>query len=445
MHIESTSDSVEILVVEDSPTQAQRLQHILVRCGYKVTLASNGVEALETMRSRLPTLIISDVVMPQMDGYELCRHVKSDRRLRHLPVILVTAISDPGDVIRGLECRADNFVLKPYDERYLLGRVQFVLLNREMEHNQITAMGVEIFFNGQRHFITADRLQILNLLLSTYDAAIQRNRELALAQEELNRSNLRLKSANEELESFSYSVSHDLRAPLRHIHGYVGLLKKLAAEQLPDAGRRYLENISSATTEMGRLIDDLLAFSRMGRAEMINTPIRLDAMVQEVIQSLEMAIQGRNIVWKIAPLPRVEGDPSMLKQVLVNLISNALKYSRQRDPAIIEIGFGGEEDGRAIIFVRDNGAGFDMQYADKLFGVFQRLHRADEFEGTGIGLATVRRIIDRHGGRTWAEGVLNQGAVFYFTLKSGSGLASEVKPANDTSRSNGHTKENSAC
>jgi light-regulated signal transduction histidine kinase (bacteriophytochrome) len=247
----------------------------------------------------------------------------------------------------------------------------------------------------------------------------------------LNRSNSRLKSANQELESFSYSVSHDLRAPLRHIHGYVGLLKKLAAEQLPETARRYLENISSATTEMGRLIDDLLAFSRMGRADMINTPIHLEAMVRETIQSLEMADQGRNIVWKISPLPRVEGDPSMLKQVLVNLIGNALKYSRGRDPAIIEAGFAGEEDGRAIIFVRDNGAGFDMQYADKLFGVFQRLHRADEFEGTGIGLATVRRIIDRHGGRTWAEGVLNQGAAFYFTLKTRADFVPGAKSGND--------------
>jgi light-regulated signal transduction histidine kinase (bacteriophytochrome) len=169
--------------------------------------------------------------------------------------------------------------------------------------------------------------------------------------------------------------------------------------------------------EMGQLIDDLLAFSRMGRVEMIEDSVALDGLLREILRGLEMAVQGRNIEWQIAPLPPVVGDASLLRQVLANLVGNAVKYTRPRDPARIEIGCAGEEDGRIIFFVRDNGAGFDMQYADKLFGVFQRLHRAEDFEGTGIGLATVRRIISRHGGRTWAEGVLNQGATFYFTLK----------------------------
>jgi PAS domain S-box-containing protein len=226
-----------------------------------------------------------------------------------------------------------------------------------------------------------------------------------------------LEDANRELESFAYSVSHDLRAPLRHVQGYVEMLAKATDGKLSEKAHRYMKTIADASIDMSNLIDDLLAFSRMGRTEMIETPLLLNDLVDDTVGALEMATQGRNISWKIAPLPEVYGDRSMLKQVLANLIENAVKYTRFRDPAEIEVGCAGEEDGRVVFFVRDNGAGFDMQYTHKLFGVFQRLHRADEFEGTGIGLAIVRRIIGRHGGRTWAEGAVNQGATFYFTLK----------------------------
>jgi PAS domain S-box-containing protein len=227
-----------------------------------------------------------------------------------------------------------------------------------------------------------------------------------------------LEAANKELEAFSYSVSHDLRAPLRHVQGYVDMLGREAGSQLSENGRRYMKTIEDASREMGVLIDNLLEFSRMGRAQMAETSVSLDGLVQESIQSLEMTTRGRNIVWKTPPLPAVQGDRAMLRQVLANLLGNAVKYSRPRDPAEIEVGCDGTEDGRVILFVRDNGVGFDPQYVHNLFGVFQRLHRADEFEGTGIGLANVRRIIARHGGRTWAEGAVDQGATFYFTLKT---------------------------
>lgn len=226
-----------------------------------------------------------------------------------------------------------------------------------------------------------------------------------------------LEAANKELESFSYSISHDLRAPLRHIHGYIEMLKANQG-QLSEKSVRYMKVISDASQEMSQLIDDLLAFSRMGRAGMRETAVDLDLMVRQTLHSLEMATRDRNIVWKISPLPPGMGDPAMLKQVFSNLIGNAVKYTRHRDPAEIEIGCDGEENGHPILFVRDNGAGFNMRYAHKLFGVFQRLHRAEEFEGTGIGLASVRRILTRHGNRIWAEGEVQKGATFYFTLKS---------------------------
>jgi PAS domain S-box-containing protein len=227
-----------------------------------------------------------------------------------------------------------------------------------------------------------------------------------------------LDAANKELEAFSYSVSHDLRAPLRHVQGYVEMLEREAGGKLSESGRRYMQTIADASREMGVLIDDLLAFSRMGRAQMAETAVSLSGLVQESIQSLEMATRGRNIVWTLPQLPAVQGDPAMLRLALTNLLSNALKFTRPRDPAQIEIGSSGTDDGRIILFVCDNGVGFDPQYGHKLFGVFQRLHRADEFEGTGIGLANVRRIIARHGGRTWAEGAVGKGATFYFTLKA---------------------------
>ena len=224
-----------------------------------------------------------------------------------------------------------------------------------------------------------------------------------------------LKEANQELEAFSYSVSHDLRAPLRHINGFVDLLTENYTEALPEKGKHYLEVIVSASRHMGSLIDDLLQFSRTGRQEMIQTNLDLNVVLQEVFNLMEQEIKDRNIEWNIAELPKVKGDHSLLRMVLYNLLSNAIKFSKSRETTQIQIGF--LDTGiEYTIFIRDNGAGFDMRYAHKLFGVFQRLHTTKEFEGTGIGLANVRRIILRHGGRVWAESKINEGAVFYFTL-----------------------------
>ena len=222
--------------------------------------------------------------------------------------------------------------------------------------------------------------------------------------------------ANKELEAFAYSVSHDLRAPLRHIDGFVELLQKRIATQLDKQSQHYMATIADSAKRMGVLIEDLLSFSRMGRNEMSKSQVDLGALVQDVIREFKPETEGRNIAWQIGPLPQIIGDRAMLRIVLVNLISNALKFTRSRAQAEIEIGCMPDQDQKIIVFVRDNGVGFDMQYADKLFGVFQRLHRPDEFEGTGIGLANVHRIINRHGGRTWAEAKIDHGATFYFSI-----------------------------
>jgi PAS domain S-box-containing protein len=225
-----------------------------------------------------------------------------------------------------------------------------------------------------------------------------------------------LEAANKELEAFAYSVSHDLRAPLRHIDGFMEILQSKIAANLDEQGRHYMDIISDSAKHMGTLIDDLLSFSRMGRNEMSKMQVDIEKLVQEVIREFNPETEGRTIKWQISALPVVTGDKAMLRIVFVNLISNALKFTRKTELAEIEIGFTKDKETGTVIFVRDNGVGFDQNYANKLFGVFQRLHRADEFEGTGIGLANVRRIIARHGGRTWAEGKLNQGATFYFSI-----------------------------
>ncbi len=226
----------------------------------------------------------------------------------------------------------------------------------------------------------------------------------------------RLKAANKELEAFAYSVSHDLRAPLRHIIGFLELLGKCAGIALDAESRHYMNNICDAAKKMGLLIEDLLSFSRMGRNAMSVRQVELEPLVRDVIREFEPDTAERDIDWHIGDLPVVGGDASMLRIVFDNLISNALKFTQPRKMAHIEIGTRPGPDSDAVIYVRDNGVGFDMAYVNNLFGVFQRLHRADEFEGTGIGLANVRRIVARHGGRTWAESVPDQGATFFFAL-----------------------------
>jgi len=271
----------------------------------------------------------------------------------------------------------------------------FSAVRRRVEENLIRArdhLEVEVQHRAQRE------LEIESL-----------NRELAKRAGEL-------EAANRELESFAYSVSHDLRAPLRHMVGFSELLQSQTAASFDDKSRRYIRTILDSAKRMGDLIDDLLAFSRIGRAETRKAAVNLEELARDVIAEVGQGAKDRNIVWKIDPLPVCFGDRSMLRIALVNLVSNAVKFTRMRKQAEIEIGCVKVDRQEAELFVKDNGAGFDMRYVDKLFGVFQRLHLREEFEGTGIGLATVQRIITRHGGKVRAEGVVDQGATFYFSV-----------------------------
>jgi len=295
----------------------------------------------------------------------------------------------------------------------------FVLLARENRRRR----GAEEASSKANQALELSVRQRTGQLADALEAHRQAEQEIKKLNEELEKRvverTVQLENANKELEAFSYSVSHDLRAPLRHIDGFAEMLRDDASAVLGERSRRYLETISTSAKRMGTLIDDLLVFSRMGRVEMRQTRFPMDRLVNEVLKEMAGQFKGREIEWDIDSLPEVWADRAMLRQVWVNLLSNAVKFTQPRERAKIQIGCTRTSERELQFSVRDNGVGFEMQYAGKLFGVFQRLHHPEEFGGTGIGLANVRRIVHRHGGRTWAEAKINEGASFYFAVPDG--------------------------
>ena len=748
------SENIRVLIAEDSPTQAEVLKYILEKHNYGVMVAKDGKEALAYLQETKPTIVISDIIMPEMSGYKLCKAIKSNEHTWDIPVILLTSLSRAEDVLDGLECGADNFVTKPYAEDYLIATIDHILANKEIHKIERKTDGVEIKIGGNKRIIKASPQQMLTLLLSTYEAAAQRNIELVRVQDELKMFNVRLEelvthrtaelsaeinvrrsaeqvleaqhalltaminsspdlvifsldnhycytsfnekhreemkqiwkadistgdnildcmtypelrelakqsidralagesfveiqyqkdhniyfefswnpifqhedvvgvtvfisdismrkrseetlrrqterlknlhqmdqdilqaiespeaiaqtalqhlrdmlkchaasvgifdlekqeiqafssnthgnnfkemkihlseelnadmkilqqgkteivenmsgindasaknriftleglqsfisvpllsaqrvygvlnigwedprtftreetdiagevgtqitialeqasllketklyaadlekrvtertaqleAAIKEMETFSYSVSHDLRAPLRHISGFISLFLDNKTSQLTDEELGFLKVISNSAEEMGTLIDALLAFSRLSRTELKKTHLETLPIITQGLQLFEEEIKARKIDIKINPLTETYGDLQFMRQVWINLISNAIKYTGKKEKAIIEIG-SYMENSKTIFSIKDNGAGFNMKYADKLFGLFQRLHKPADFEGIGIGLANINRIITRHGGHCWAEGETDKGATFYFSL-----------------------------
>lgn len=406
-----------ILVVEDSPTQAEQLRFILEKHHYLVTVARNGREALEVMHKSQPDLIISDVIMPEMDGYELCRRIKNHDEVCNIRIILLTSLSDPMDVIRGLECGADNFITKPYDEAYLVSRIGYLLENRYEPQDCAALPELKIVFGGKDFAISSSRHQILDLLLSTYETAILKNKELIRARDELNELNEQLKAANHDLEAFSSTVSHDLRKPLNNIYLSCQTIEMIYENSLDEGCRDYIRYIYNAAESMNKLISTLLEFSSLSSRNISRDQIDLSGMAREILEESRYSEPCRQVSCHVADGVVGNGDKDLLRVVMENLLGNAWKYTRMKNKAEIEFGIM-ELDGSLAYFVRDNGAGFDTSSANKLFTPFQRLHSEKEFEGFGIGLSTVQRIVERHGGRVWAEGEAGKLAVFYFTLNS---------------------------
>jgi len=370
--------SAKLLIVDDESAQMAALCDTLEHEGYVTTGFTSAKEALATLRTQKFDLLLTDLMMPEMDGITLLRAAQQVDG--NLVGIVMTGHGAVDTAVEAMKVGALDYILKPFKLSAILPVLARALSVRwlRMENEELQ----------------------------------QRVRERTAA---LEAANEELEAANKELEAFSYSVSHDLRAPLRAIDGFSKILVADHAPQLSAEAQKLLGTVSANARRMGQLIDDLLAFSRLSHRPISKQRVKAAALVQQVLDELHREREGRQVEVRVEPLPDCMGDPSLLKQVWVNLLSNAFKFTRRRERALIEIGCQEQQDENVYV-VRDNGAGFDMAYVGKLFGVFQRLHRSDEFEGTGAGLAIVQRIIQRHGGRIWVEAALDQGATFYFAL-----------------------------
>jgi signal transduction histidine kinase len=414
---------MNLLIVDDQPTNRKLLRAQLEGEGHRVEEASNGVEALEKLARARFDAVISDILMPSVDGFRLCREIRSSATLdRGMPLVLYTSTySSAGDRQLAEAVGADGYVIKPAPTAVILAAVEEARRRAAVRAPALAAALPETEVLKQYSEVLVQKLEARNDQLHAALSRLQgAHEEIVCLNKDLDRRvqerTAALDAANNELEAFSYSVSHDLRAPLRHIDGFAALLAETSAQLLDEEGRRVLQKIRDAAARMHRLIEDLLELSRAGRAELRRAEVDLENLLDEAIHSLQPDLAGRQIEWRRTRLPTALADAGLMRQVFINLLSNALKYSRRRPLALIEIGWREEGAGEIVIYVRDNGVGFDMQHAAHLFGVFRRLHASEEFEGTGIGLASVERIVSRHGGRVWAEAVVDGGATFYFTL-----------------------------
>ena len=376
----STTAKSTILIVDDKPSNIYALQRLLEKEDRLLIDANCGKDALKMALSLDIDLIILDVQMPDMDGFEVASILKSNKRTQDIPIIFASAEKkEQESILKGFEEGAADYLSKPLDAEVTKAKVAVML-----------------------------KLQA-------------QKKELKLANEKINQLNhdlqkslADLEASNKELESFSYSVSHDLRAPLRAISGYCNMLEEDHVNAVNEDAHRVMTAIQRGVGKMNHLIDDLLAFSRLGKKEVLRKPASMQNLVLDVL-SETTAHSPHHAKIEVKNILSASFDHSLMSQVWVNLISNAIKYSAKKDAPLVEIG-SYELDNDTVYYVKDNGAGFDMNYAERLFQVFQRLHGSDEFEGTGIGLAIVNRIVSKHGGRVWAEAAVNKGATFYFSI-----------------------------
>jgi len=360
---------LKVLVCEDNDELANYVVSLL-RDHCRIKVARDGEEGLKYFRSWQPDLVLTDVMLPKISGIEICQTIKSNPETSGVIVVLLTALTQRETLMKGWEAKADEYLFKPFHPTELVTRIR-----------------------------------------SLFSIIHERKKAVKIAEQR----NLELIQSNSELEAFSYSVSHDLKAPLRIISGFSNIVLEDYYDKLDEAGKGYLKAISDNVGRMDRLIDELLEFSRVGRREVQLRPVNMNDLVEEVINQLKQADQNFSSVIRIRDLKPAYCDLSLVGQVWFNLIGNAIKYSRNKELPVIEIG-SKEIGGMTAYYVKDNGVGFDMQYAGKLFSIFYRMHTTQEFEGTGIGLALVQRIVGKHGGKVWAEAKVNEGATFYFTL-----------------------------
>lgn len=392
--------SGRVLAVDDSRTYLEALAERLREDGYEVVKATSGEEALELLTVDRVDCILLDLLMPGMSGTETCRTIKNSSALRNVPLIMLTALEDPRAVIDGMNAGADDYVVKSVDFEVIRARVRAQLRRKQFE----------------------DENRMVREQILRKDAEARAARERAEAHEallkELGRKNEALESLNEELRMFAYSVSHDLRQPLRSMDGFSRAVLEGYGAALDEKGRHYLERVRAGAQRMNDLIEGLLGLSRVTRRALSLGPLRLDVLARRVATRLEESDPSRDVEIRIDEPIHAHGDGQLVESVLENLIGNAWKFTAREDRARIEVGCDASGD-HPFYFVRDNGVGFKMKRAGKLFTPFQRLHSDQAFPGTGIGLATTQRIVHRHGGRIWAQSEPGNGATFCFTLGTG--------------------------
>lgn len=403
--------TVNILMVDDVAANLLALEAILEPLGQRLVRAQSGTEALRHLLHDDFAVILLDVRMPDMNGFEAAAMIRSRPRSRSTPIIFLTGTEKSDDAMfEGYSAGAVDYLMKPAAPAVLRSKVEVFI--------ELAAARMALEHQVREREQAAQELQRLNELLG------ERNDELA--------------AANEELDAFCASVSHDLRTPLSQILGFAQLLDVTAAQRLTDADRRHLDRVQSIGRHMTQMVADFLTFARLGHVPLSRSDVDMDALVHQVIEEQTDGAQGlqsanvRHVDWAISHLPKVEGDRHMLAHVWSNLISNALKYSRQSLPPRIVID-GVAERGECVYWITDNGVGFDAQYAHKLFSAFTRLHAGTAYEGIGIGLSSVKRIVVKHGGRVWAESQPGRGATFYFALPSVATGGATVAALQDTS------------
>ncbi len=440
-------DEIDILIVEDSPTQAERLRRLIEGADYHTRVAHDGQQALAAMHERVPQLVLSDIVMPEMNGYELCRAIKADRKLREVPVILVTSLNDPKDIIRGIECGADNFIRKPYAEQYLLNRISHILINQKLRRTTSLEIGIALYLGDQKHFINADRQQILDLLISTYEQAVQVNAELQARERQVIELNMRLAHHAGELETinreialknlelaeasrmksaFIANMSHELRTPLNAIIGFTGaLLMKLPGPLTADQDKQ-LNTIRSSARHLLSLINDILDVAKIeaGKVTLSLEPVMCQQLLAELAESLRPLAQqkGLTLDLELPPEPlSLTPDRRALSQILINLLNNAIKFT-EKGGVRLRLSQRGDEEGKLLteFAVIDSGAGIRSEDQARLFQAFSQLDSTStrHAEGAGLGLYLCQNLANLIGGSLFFSSDFGNGSTFTLALKS---------------------------
>ena len=437
-------DEIEILIVEDSPTQAERLRRLIQSMRYKARVAGNGRLALEAIRERKPHLVLSDIVMPEMDGYTLCRAIKTDPALRDIPVILVTSLMDPKDIIRGIECGSDNFIRKPYAEDYLLNRIGHMLMNQKLRKNQNMEVGIALYLGDQKHFINAERQQILDLLISTYEQAVQVNSELQARERQVIELNMRLAHHAGELETinreialknlelaeasrmksaFIANMSHELRTPLNAIIGFTGALLMKLPGPLTAEQDKQLNTIRTSARHLLSLINDILDVAKIeaGKVTLELETVQCQDLVTDVVDTLRpLALQkGLALELDLAPGAVVlETDRRALTQILLNLGNNAIKFTETGTVRVTLALRPGEGQNIIEFSVADSGAGIREEDQSKLFQAFSQLDSTStrHAEGAGLGLYLCQNLANLIGGSLFFKSDFGQGSTFTLAL-----------------------------